>query len=429
MKGVGAARLLALGFFSLATPTTAGAAGFALFEQGARGMGFAGAFTAQANDPSAIFHNAAGVAFLKGRQLYLGGVFVSPSTSFVGDDPYPGAGRSEEMDTGIVPFPSVYYTQALSDRLGVGVGVHVPYGLKTEWANPDSFSGRFISTKAELKGFALNPTVAWKVRDRLALGAGVDIRFSSVELRRNVPAFDPFSLGLVDVADVVLKSDTATDFGWNLGVLAKPNESLSIGISYRHSVKQDYAGDATFTLRPTGNPQFDGLVALSLPAGAVPATTELEMPSILSLGAAYAWNDWTFEGDVNFYGWSSFDELPIEIENRPELSSIVVEDYANSFQVRVGVDRRLNDTWSVRGGYFFDESPSPTESVSVLLPDSDRHGFCLGGTWRRGALHVDAGSWLILSNARSTEGVNRDRFDGTYDSSAFTLGISLGYSF
>ena len=27
-----------------------------------------------------------------------------------------GAGRSEEMDSGIIPFPSLYYTQALSDR-------------------------------------------------------------------------------------------------------------------------------------------------------------------------------------------------------------------------------------------------------------------------------------------------------------------------
>jgi long-chain fatty acid transport protein len=132
---------------------------------------------------------------------------------------------------------------------------------------------------------------------------------------------------------------------------------------------------------------------------------------------------------VNFYGWSSFDELPIELENRPELSSIVVEDYKNTFQIRVGLDRRLNDTWSVRGGYFFDESPSPPESVSVLLPDADRHGLCLGGTWRRGALHVDAGAWLVLSSARSTEGVNRDRFDGTYDNSATTLGVSFGYSF
>src|SRR4029450_2618259 len=58
--------------------TTAGAAGFAIFEQGARGMGFAGAFTAQTTDPSAIFHNAAGIAFLKGKHFYFGGALIAP---------------------------------------------------------------------------------------------------------------------------------------------------------------------------------------------------------------------------------------------------------------------------------------------------------------------------------------------------------------
>src|SRR5258705_11966825 len=86
-------------------PVPAGAAGFALFEQGAKGMGFAGAFTAQADDPSAIFHNAAGIAFLKGKQLYLGGTLVNPSTSFTGADPYPGEGRLESMSVGAIPLP------------------------------------------------------------------------------------------------------------------------------------------------------------------------------------------------------------------------------------------------------------------------------------------------------------------------------------
>ena len=58
-------------------PVPAHAAGFSIFEQGARGMGFAGAFTAQAGDPSAIFHNAAGIAFLKGQAALLS---VGPSS-------------------------------------------------------------------------------------------------------------------------------------------------------------------------------------------------------------------------------------------------------------------------------------------------------------------------------------------------------------
>src|SRR5229473_4646215 len=79
-------------------PAPARAAGFAIFEQGARGMGFAGAFTAQANDPSAIFHNAAGIAFLKGNQLYFGGTLIHPSSTFTGADPFPGSTVTEKAD-------------------------------------------------------------------------------------------------------------------------------------------------------------------------------------------------------------------------------------------------------------------------------------------------------------------------------------------
>lgn len=426
-KGVTAGALFVLGL-SLAAPQ-AQAAGFALFEQGAEGMGFAGAFTAQASDPSAIFHNAAGVAFLKGRQFYLGATLVNPSTSFTGDDPYPGAGRLESQNVGLTPFPALYYTQALSDRLAIGVGLHVPFGLKTEWQSPETFTGRYISTRGQLKGFSINPTIAYKLADRFAIGGGLDIRRTSVELDRFVPAVTPFTLRVVDAASVALASDSATDFGFNLGVLAKPSESWSVGAAYRHKVKQDYTGSATFTLLPTGNEQFDTVVSQTLPSGAVPVATSVTYPSLLSLGLAYKWNDWTFEGDANYYGWSSFDTLPITIENRPELSSVVEEEYSNVWQFRFGAERALNEVWSVRGGYFYDKTPSPAESVSVLLPDATRHGFAAGATWRSGRLRVDGASWYLKSKARSTEGVSRDDYDGTYESSALTLGLSLGWSF
>ena len=74
----------------LTAPAPLRAAGFALFEHGGKGMGFAGAFTAQASDPSAIFHNPAGIAFLHGKQIYLGGTGVMPTWQFEGANPFPG---------------------------------------------------------------------------------------------------------------------------------------------------------------------------------------------------------------------------------------------------------------------------------------------------------------------------------------------------
>jgi long-chain fatty acid transport protein len=111
------------------------AAGFAIFEQGARGMGFAGAYTAQSADGSAIFHNAAGIAFLRNRQLYFGGTLIRPGADFTGANPFPGESVVEKGDVGTLVPPNAYYTQPINDRLAFGVGLHVPYGLETGWEN------------------------------------------------------------------------------------------------------------------------------------------------------------------------------------------------------------------------------------------------------------------------------------------------------
>jgi len=407
-------------------PSRGEPAAFALFEQGARGMGFAGAFTAQ-SDPSSIFHNAAGIAFLKGNQLSLGGTLIAPSTDFTGADPYPGSGRLETMNVGATPVPAIYFTHQFTPRLVAGIGINTPFGLKSSWDSPDTFTGRFISQKAELKGFSINPTVAYKLADRLSVGLGLDVRRSSVSLASHFPLVNPFTQTVADASAVTIDSDTATDFGWNLGVLGKPTENLSFGVSYRHKVTQDYSGTATFTNLDTGNAEFNALAALRLPSGAMPATTKIVFPSILAVGVSYSWGAWIVEGDVDFYEWSTFASLPIIIEGLDP--NVVPEDYSNTRQYRIGLERQIDEAWAVRGGYYYDGSPAPPESVTPLLPDATRQGFCLGGSWSQGHLRLDAGAWYVSFKERSTEGVERNNYNGTYTGKAITFGLSFGYSF
>jgi long-chain fatty acid transport protein len=422
-------RSVVLGLVLALAPAAARAAGFALFEHGGKGMGFAGAFTAQASDPSAIFHNPAGIAFLRRKQVYLGGTAVMPTWRFEGANPFPGEGVSEHDSVSVLLPPAVYYTQAFNPRVAFGVGLNVPFGLKTEWADPDHFSGRYVSQKAALSGFAVNPTVAFKLADRLAVGAGLDVRFSKVTLERRVPVINPFTLKPVDAATERLEAGTDTGIGFDAGVLAKVSDELSIGVSYRHQVKVDYKGTASFAPISTGNAQLDARVASALPAGSLPLISSITFPAFASGGLAYHRGDWVLEADVNWYRWSAFQSIPVTFPDRADLSGAITEDYRDSFQYRLGAERTLNDTWSVRGGYFWDETPAPPASVSPLLPDSDRNGFCLGASWRSGSLSVDAASWLVLARDRSTAGVSRDAFEGTYKSHAFTVGIFVGYVF
>ena len=429
MKTSARSLLVAVGLAVLAAPPVL-ASGFSIYEQGGRSMGFAGAYTAVTDDPSAIFHNAAGIGFLEGKQFYGGGTLVMPRSVFNGSAPFPGIGVLENQQVGVLPVPALYFSHRASGRLAWGIGVFAPYGLKTRWADPDEFTGRYVAVETSLSGFALNPTVALRVHDKVSVGAGLDLRFSQVKLVRRAGLVNPFTQKMTDTAEVVLDSDLATGVGFNVGVVAKPSPGLSVGAHYRHKVKVDYDGTATFTQIPTGYSQLDALVASRLPKS--PAVeTAIEFPSILAFGVARDWTDWTATADLVFFGWDSFDELRLTFPTDPSLDSVIPENYENIWQIRAGVERRLEEGWAVRLGYHYDKTPVPTESVSPLLPDNDRHGFSLGGSWASpsGRVRVDVGAWYLFLAERSTEGRSRDGYDGTYDNSAFTFGASLGYRF
>jgi long-chain fatty acid transport protein len=310
-----------------------------------------------------------------------------------------------------------------------GLGVFAPFGLRTEWDGADVYSGRFLNQRAVLKSIAINPTVAFKLADRLSLGVGFDFRLAEMNLRRKVPTFNPFTQNVADIARAELNSGWGSGFGFNLGLLAKPSDSWSVGLTYRHKVNVDFSGSAVFTQVPTGNTQLDALVASTLPQGATPLTTKIAFPATFSGGLAYSTDNWTFSAEADRFQWSSFGELPLLFTARPELSQTLAENYENTWTFRLGVERRIGRTWAVRGGYFRDPSPAPAASLSPILPDSDRNGFCLGGSWTNGRIRFDLGSWYVKGSDRSTAGTSRDNYNGTYRASAIAFGASFGYGF
>lgn len=418
----------ALAAFAL-IPASAHASGFAVSEQGARSMGFAGAFTAQANDPSAISYNAAGIAFLKGRQINAGGAWLRPRTTFTGSDPFPGASVTERTEALSLLPPAVYYTHQFSERLVLGAGLTRPFGVRTRWENPETFSGRFLAQRTEIDVYSINPTAGYRVADRLAVGIGVDLRLSTLALRRRFPGVHPVTDAVVDAASVRVDSRRDTAVGFNVGFLARLIQNLSVGAQYRSGVTHDYRGEAEFSLLPTGSPELDAAVAEIIPAGTLPVRSSIHFPAVINVGAAYEWGDWTFAGDVGFWQWTQFQQIALDFEGRDDLREVVVQDYADSAQVRVGAERRLGTTWAVRAGYLYDDSPAPAASLSPLLFDADRHGFTLGGSWQQAGWRIDAAGGFMPSRARTTGGTSRDGYEGTYKTRALTAGLSLGYAF
>lgn len=425
-KALGAGALGALAALPLS------AAGFSIFEQGTKAMGMAGAFTAQADDPSLLFHNVGGLGFVEDRQFSAGVTWIrSLNAEFEGANPFPGEGYEAEQETLSEFPPHAYYVQPINDTWKFGIGLMTPFGLTTEWQNPDEFAGRFLSTKAALTVIDLQPTLGWQVSPEFGIGIGAIARISTVELNRNVPRIFP-GLGVVDIGRLELEADPSEGFGFTAGLLHKVTDRFSWGLSYRSKVKVEYEGDARLTQISTGNPAIDALVRAGAPFDQdLPVVTEIEYPDQASLGLAFGITDnLLVETDFNYTGWSSFEEVVIDFTGGPTNSlpdTTLPEHYEDAYNYRIGLRWTLGNGHQWRFGYVYDETPQPEEAVSPLLPDANRNGFTVG----YGLGRVDLAIMYLMFDERTRDsnfpGDSVSTFFGTYQNEAVLFGATVNF--
>src|SRR4051812_15626782 len=149
---------------------------FALQEQNASGLGHAYAGgAAAAEDVSTIFYNPAGLVRLQSMQVVLAGNVICPSAKFNNNGSQPAAfqplGGSGGDAGSCAIVPNMYIGIPFTDKWSFGLGVNVPYGLKTEYDN--GWMGRFQGLKSELKTINVNPALSWEPTKNLTVGAGV----------------------------------------------------------------------------------------------------------------------------------------------------------------------------------------------------------------------------------------------------------------
>ncbi len=428
-RALGLAALVALS----AVPVHA--AGFSIFEQGSKAMGMAGAFTAQADDPSMLFHNAGGLAFVDKRAFSAGVTWIHGTEAELdGANPFPGEGyHAEQKKLSEFP-PHLYYVQPINNIWKFGLGINSPFGLVTEWENPNQFAGRFISTKAALEAIDINPTIGWQITPNFGLGIGAIGRISSVELNRSIPQVNPFTQSVVDVARLKLEGDYSEGYGFNVGLLHKVNPRFSWGLSYRSKITVDYEGDARITQVSSGNAQFDAILRARLPFDRdLPVETSIEFPDEASLGLAFGITpDLLVETDFNYTGWSSFDELPITFTGgtgNSLPSQVIPQNWDDAYNYRAGLRWNSSSTSQWRIGYVFDETPQPEEAVSPLLPDADRNGITLGYGHTGGTVGFDLAVMYLdfKERTRNQSFEGESNFFGTYNTQAILIAATLNF--
>jgi len=391
--------------------------GFQLNEHGAKPMGLGGAFTAIANDASAVYWNGAGLSFLNGTNLLLGASLIAPGTTFRGVSP---STDISYMKNQIFYPPHFFASYKLSDDFSIGTGLSVPFGLGTEW-NED-WIGRYLALKTDLMVFSAPLVVSWSILDNLSISAGGSYSFANVTITQKNPQF-PFS----GDAFIKLEGDDNSSFGYNFGIMWKPTRSISIGGSFRSEVNYNFEGTAT----STGADQ----VSASLPAGDISA--ELTTPMNIQGGIAV----WVIEqvrlsADFQWVGWSSYEKLAVDF-NDPKYEDISRPRlYDDSYIIRLGGEYYMDENISLLAGIYFDKNPVDPQYLSPSLPESDRIGLSIGVDARLYENFGFTGSFLFIRSKELTIDNSTQLYtpggsplNGTYNSKAGLFAATFYYSF
>ena len=424
--------LLAVSCVAAAVLGTAGAsfgAGFKIAEQGAKAMGMANAFSAQADDASALAFNPAGIAFQKGNQMQMGTTtLLVPQTEFEGTTRLSGdTVVSEKANSDIFIAPTVYATTSLEGvPLSFGLGINSFNPLAKRWDANSEF--RDNVQQISIKPINFQPTVAYRFDNlNLALAGGVDIAYAQVSMQKMLYTQLPPSLGGTYAELGALGADASgVGYGYNLGILWKPSPQFSFGAAYRSEVKLELEGDANYlATTPIGQNPVLGLAKRIQSTG----STDITLPDSLTLGAAWKpTGRLTFEIDAERTGWSSYKDL--ELKFGPELAACnnkpEEKNWKDVWAYRVGTQFAVTPHMDLRAGYAYDNSPAPDSTVSAELPDADRHNFSLGS-----GLHNEHGSidmaymwvhWLDRTMANEKQA-------GTFKSDAHLFALSVTYKF
>ncbi len=402
---------------------SAAASGFQLLEQNASGLAnsYAGS-AAIADNASTIFFNPAGMTKLQAREFSVGLNAVRPSFEFTDKGsviaPATGTGTGDAGDWAYIP--NGYLSWALNKDLYVGVGFSAPFGLSTEY--DPTWVGQFQAIKFDIKTYNINPSIAYRVNDKLSVGFGINWQRMEAEYVRQAAVVN----ALTRATRVVLDADDDS-WGWNAGVLFDVSPSTRIGVSYRSTVKHTLEG----TLKSTNQ----------LVSPDVTAKADVELPDTLIISAVQKLNDkWTMVGDLSWTGWSSVQTVPI-IRTSGALPGSTAQTletrFRDTWRVAFGGIYQYSGNVDLKFGIAYDQTPVKSAELRLVsLPDNDRVWLSAGAQWKLSKnAKLDLGAAYLyvrdtdIDNNQSAAPNFRGRVTGTYDSNVWILGAQYSQSF
>lgn len=418
------------------TAGTAYAGGFELRSFDAKATGMSQAFTAVADNAAAASYNPAGMSQLDGIQASATVGIIKPYIHFEADNPAEGEANNVS-EASVVPALNASIEVPGTDFLHIGLGINAPYGTNVRWR--DQWPGRYIAIHTKIETLEADPSIAFKVPGlpegtTLSLSAGFGVMRTQVKLKQ---AIDFSAAGSPDAyARLHGNTDHHLRLRWDAGIHATfMDRMIRVGAFFKSATQNNVIhGRGEFWNQPinpiTGQP--------ALP-GATRVRTELNVPDQLKMGVAVA----PIEGllvsaEFTWTNWSRLHNVTIEF---PDLgrNSIIPLNWRDTYYYALGAEYAVvKDTFFVRAGIFYDESPTRVSTFSPSIPDNHRDGFSVGvGFNPIESVQLDAAYALVLLHdfhkmneiGKTSVLGGQPSADGDFETFAHTFSFTVGVWF
>jgi long-chain fatty acid transport protein len=370
--------------------------------QGVSAAGQGNAFAAQADDPSAIHYNPAGLTQVGGIQVLSGTTLLGGSIKF--KSPTGMETRGDFGGSIAFPPPSHTYVSANLGSFGwnglsnvtVGLGLTSPFGLNTRYPVDGPFNT--VVTFAALPLIDIKPTVAYKLNDQLAIGVSADIYTFAGFLGEGQVELRQMGSGALAGTSVELNGK-GTGAGATFSLLYTPLRNsdgkplASIGLVYRTQAVVPLNG----ALLVNGAKFAD-------------VSANLVLPQVYT-GAIAIWpvrtseREWKLELDVEYVGWKSNRDLDVHLSSGGVIPQ--PQQWKTVPLVAIGTEYKwLDPAWfprwdvAVRSGYTRTEDPVPDRTYNPAVASLPAHTISIGA----GFLCKEGGRFLGMMMCGGQQG-------------------------
>ena len=377
----------------------------------ARGAGMGGAWTAWADDASAVYFNPAALDDAD-QQVDVGAEVVVGPRSYtpVADDGTRGAAQKATV---VAPVPSAGVVGRFDyddrpSRFTLGAGVWNTFGGQISW--PKTGEPAFDSTQDAV--IEADAGAALRISDKLAIGATLRLGLGLFSVDSTM---DPFDAHL---------SATGVGVSTAWGALVRPTPNVRIGIAWRAPLRITTEGNGTVTFTTTPTPQS--------------VRHDQVWPQQASLGLGWrAAPRVRLAAQVDWTEWSQVKDIAVRFPASPGMDQVYREDWKDGWTVRGGGEYAWQ-TVAVRGGAYFDNNVVPDRSLERQYLDTNKIGLSAGASVRAAGWRLDGaldwvlpGTRTVPNNAAQTASfpADRNKAPGVYKGTLVTVELSVGHGF